>query len=615
MSLFSFAVTSPVTAAGHEGAEVVSLDELVVTAKKITEYIRNHPQRVVSLGRSEIDEGNFFNLGEALGSMSGVEVRERGAGMGASISIRGSGKGSGVLVLINGRPVNSSQYGSVNLNNISIDMVERITVYKPPVPVWIGSGASEGAINIETRSSAREKSPAGRNSSTLKLSGGSYGVATAGYSLLVPRHNGGMMLTASAKHHDGKRSNSDRDSGGFSFHWDRKIAALTSYEVNGRLYISEHGSAGPTYNPTPDAWQDYSKAAFDFRLEGVTGENSEYSIKAYVDRTDLEDKSQTGVISELDVTKIGLKGENTWAAADGAWALRLGGQGETEAIDYTMTGEHRRQTLALSGQLDRDFGKLASSLGLRGDYTNDFDFAPAFTGGLSYELGPKSLFKVNIGYTVNAPSFGQLYQSSHGSYDQARGNPDLDEEEVWACDLGLEHRFDKGRTVQATLFRSDYRDQIIYVRGNDLISRPENVSSSWRQGLELALKYQLSAVLGVDISYIWQKSENEETGGSLTYTPEHQGKITVKRSFADGTRLEVALRAANHRYTDPENSAERRLAGYSTVDIKLIRSITVKQLGGEVYLNGYNLLDADYELHQSYPDDGVRFMAGLNLNF
>ena len=39
--------------------EVHTLDEIVVTAEKIEEYIQNHPQNVVSIDSGEIRKRNF----------------------------------------------------------------------------------------------------------------------------------------------------------------------------------------------------------------------------------------------------------------------------------------------------------------------------------------------------------------------------------------------------------------------------------------------------------------------------------------------------------------------------------------------------------------------------
>ena len=82
-------------------------------------------------------------------------------------------------------------------------------------------------------------------------------------------------------------------------------------------------------------------------------------------------------------------------------------------------------------QHDREIHDFTISLGIRGEHTNDFGYFPALRGGISYPLGWETLLKANGGYSVNVPAFNQLYQPSHGSIDQMRGNPDLDEEEVY----------------------------------------------------------------------------------------------------------------------------------------------------------------------------------------
>jgi len=142
-------LTAGMALAQHGEQAPVMLEAITVTAEKISEYVKNHPQDVSVLEQKEIRERNILGVEEALGVMPGVDVR-RSSGIGARISIRGSGKSGGVLVLLNGRPLNTSQYGNVDLGTLSIDTVKSITVFKPPVPVWLGAGASEGAISIVT---------------------------------------------------------------------------------------------------------------------------------------------------------------------------------------------------------------------------------------------------------------------------------------------------------------------------------------------------------------------------------------------------------------------------------------------------------------------------------
>ena len=89
-----------------------TLNEVIVTSEKIQEYIKNHPQDVKVVEREEIIKQNLPNVEEILKTMPGVEVYPT-AGIGSRISIRGSGKSGGVLVLLNGRPLNTNQHGNL----------------------------------------------------------------------------------------------------------------------------------------------------------------------------------------------------------------------------------------------------------------------------------------------------------------------------------------------------------------------------------------------------------------------------------------------------------------------------------------------------------------------
>ncbi len=612
LSLFHFVRQ----ATAQEQSPTITLDSITVTADKMDDYIRNHPEQVTTIDRDEITRRNFLNVEETLNSMPGVEVRPS-AGIGSRISIRGSGRSGGVLVLLNGRPLNSSQYGGADLSTIPIDIVKSVTVFKPPVPVWLGPSASEGAILIVTHdfrpSSDKEK----KKTTRLKVDAGSFGKADASISHTAPLAGGSMMLTAAGGHLDGKRTNSDRDKGDVSIHWDHEGENARRFELNGRYYLSEHGSPGPTDNPTPDARQRYTKGSFDAQVQGFIKDTGDYTIGAYADHVTLKDESQSGFTSDLTDFKAGLKVDITWTDTGEVWALRLGGLLERDDVDHTLSGEHHRTTAEIHAQVDRHIGQVTATLGARADHTSDFDFNPGLSGGLSLALSKKLVIKTNAGYSVNVPTFNQLYQPSHGSIDQVRGNPDLDEEKIVSYDLGLEYRLRKDRVLQATLFRTETRDLIVYRRDADLIYAPVNTDKAWRHGIELTAKQAWDMGLSVDLSYILQDSENEETKRELAYTPRNTVKVTGKYTLPGwDTRLEATLRYTDERDNSESDDGEvATLADYITVDFKLLQPFKLGKRACEAYLNLYNLFDEQFENHYGYPDDGLRFIAGLNMTF
>ncbi|MFZ1985121.1 MAG: TonB-dependent receptor [Desulfatitalea sp.] len=601
---------------GGHGESAVQLEEVVVSASKIEEYIASHPHQVTVMTREQIDQGRYSDLDQVLNAMPGVEVKKSG-GLGSRISIRGSGGGGKILVLINGRPVSGTQYGGVDLESIPLDMVARVDVFKPPVPVWLGPGGTEGAINIlladAAETSSKEKKP---KTTRIAMEGGSFGKvgASASRQLAIEEHR--LRLSAAGNHKDGRRANSDMDSGSLSFQWDLPAAEAVQYDLGGRYYQSEQGSAGPDYNPTPDARQSYQKGGLDFRLRGPRGESGDYNLKTYMDATRLEDRSQTGLVSTLDALTYGLKGETDWKGPDDQWGVRLSGGAAQDRIAHTLSGDHQREQASLGLQGDHDFDLFTATLGGRCDYTSDFDAQPAAEAGIGVPFGDRTLFKVNAGYAVNVPTFGQLYQPSHGAIDQVRGNPDLKEERVWSVSAGARHQWAEHRTVEITFFRTDLDDAIGYEEGADLILRPVNLEAgAYRQGVETVVDWRLNARAGLDMSYIYQQSRNRENDQELTYAPAHKLKVTARWTLPSQTRTETQFTAVSDQYGDLENSQAKVIDAYCTVDFKVIQPMHFTHGDWELFVYLENLLDEAFEVHAGYPDDGFRVTAGVNVDF
>lgn len=587
-----------------------TLGEVVVTSEKLDDYIKNYPHDVNIVERTEIVKRNHSTVEEVLKTMPGVEVYPT-SGMGSRISIRGSGKSGAVLILLNDRPLNSNQAGSMDLNSIPVDIIESVTVFKPPVPVWLGPGGSDGAINIITRE-IKPSDKGEKSNTTVKAAGGSYGQIQGGASQVLKLGDGNLLLSGNYNHRDGKRVNSDRNDVNAGVNWSRS----GKYEVNGRYYEAEYGVPGPTDNATPDARQHYRKGSLDGRITGALLESGTYTLNMYGDLVNLQDNSQYGYTATLDDRKVGLKLDTSWAQDDGKWELRVGGMTEFNDFDHTLAGKHDRYRNGLNAQFDKRFGDFTATIGARGDATNDFGFNLGGSLGLGWGLNEKTLVKARVGYTTNVPTFEQLYQSTHGSIDQSRGNPDLKVEKVLSSDLSVEYKFAKGKQVQATLFRVDTWDLITSERGADLIYRPINISGAERQGVELTGKYGWESGLVGDVSFIWQNSKDKDTGKNLPYTPNIKAKMTLQYTLPKlKTRLEGSVRYESPRFSQTENLPDQKMSAYVTTDIRVTQPITIKGGKADIYVKVDNLLNAAYQNHIGYPDDGIRALGGIQMRF
>jgi iron complex outermembrane receptor protein len=119
----------------------------------------------------------------------------------------------------------------------------------------------------------------------------------------------------------------------------------------------------------------------------------------------------------------------------------------------------------------------------------------------------------------------------------------------------------------------------------------------------------------MDLSYVWQRSRNRENEEKLTYTPAHKFKVTLNWALPTKTRMETTITRVSRQFSDLENTAERAVYGYTTVDLKIIHPIHFQKCHTEVFVHLVNLLDEEYEVHYGYPDDGFRAAAGVNVEF
>lgn len=101
-----------------------------------------------------IDAKKLYNttldIADALDRTAGVRVRESG-GLGSNMNFSINGfSGRQVKIFIDGMPMDD--FGaSFQLNNIPVNIADRIEVYRGVVPVWLGADALGGAVNIVTK--------------------------------------------------------------------------------------------------------------------------------------------------------------------------------------------------------------------------------------------------------------------------------------------------------------------------------------------------------------------------------------------------------------------------------------------------------------------------------
>lgn len=129
-------------------SDQIDLNEVVVAGKTEISEVRTQAFNVTAIDGKKL-YNTSADLNQVLNRTTGVRVRESGGmGSGFNFSLNGF-SGNQVKFFLDGVPM--TNFGSsLSLNNIPINMAERIEVYKGVVPVDLGADALGGAVNIVT---------------------------------------------------------------------------------------------------------------------------------------------------------------------------------------------------------------------------------------------------------------------------------------------------------------------------------------------------------------------------------------------------------------------------------------------------------------------------------
>ncbi|GAE17423.1 TonB-dependent receptor [Bacteroides pyogenes DSM 20611 = JCM 6294] len=129
--------------------DLTELANVVVFGKTKAQVIRESPEAVSVINAKEL-QGRSVSLETILNKTIGLKVGQTG-GLGSSSRIIVHGlEGNRIQILWDGIPMNTSD-GAFSLDEIPIDIIERIEVYKSIIPARFGCDGLGGAVNIVTK--------------------------------------------------------------------------------------------------------------------------------------------------------------------------------------------------------------------------------------------------------------------------------------------------------------------------------------------------------------------------------------------------------------------------------------------------------------------------------
>lgn len=582
--------------------KVYHLGEIYVTAKRIYDQ----PTTIVELEETDIEDKNAETVSEAIADISGLFVSTGGKNS-TEVSIRGSDS-KDVLIMVDGRPINETYYGKLDLDMLPVDNIERIKVVKGTASVLYGPNAKGGVINIITKTPRTPEVNvhtrfSENNTYKLELSNG-FSFGDVNYWLTYSKSKSDGYTTPE----DELVSYSDYDNQNITGKVVYNPLADTQIGISAGFYTAEKGIPHRNWRFTD--WQRrYVDITGNHRLRpGLTVKGKFYIDSYYNDLLMDEYFDEGRELSRHDNYNVGGNVSGEWSSMANNrldWNLILRHEifgKQTLEPDVIATDMEKFSALTTSFALQDEFqprenirlmaGVLASLM-----TSDDFDEDKTSidpTIGINYHPMSNLALRLNFSKTTRFPTLHNLYSSSSG-------NPDLEDEDVYKMEFSTSYAPMTQLGIEVALFRRDIRN-MIYRRGKGWTYR--NIAEAYTQGIELGIDMKPIESITLSATYSYLDSKDKEKDRELDLVPNHKlnSKIVYQNRF--GTRANVSYMYVGERIDDGFE-----MEPYSVVNAK----VNQKLLGDwEIFVAVENIADASYEEEKDWQQKGRTFSGGIN---
>lgn len=611
-SLFSQSITT----------DTLEIREVVVTGSRVEVSRQNVPLAVSLVSRASLEQSTESALLPVLSEqIPGLFVTERGitgfgvaSGAAGQINLRGLGGNptTQVLILIDGHPQFMGLMGHHLPDAYVTSDAEKVEVIRGPASFLYGSNAFGGVINIITKKQKEDGLEA-----NARVQYGSFNTQKYMGSLGFKKNRFNVFASINHDRTDGHRDSSDfRISNGY---------VKADYRFSPRLNL----------------FADFSLATYNTADPGQVGGPAGERIDILRGKTSLSLENKTSLLEgalklyynfgDHDIT-------DGWHSVDRMMGLMLyqglklfPGNTLTLGFDYMNYGGEGSPimtvlrddqgevimppTFELSPLNDRWttmsntavyltmqqilFEKLTLNGGLRYDMNTTYgnEWIPQL--GLSWIPVTGTNLKASVSKGYRAPSIRELYLFPPA-------NDLLVPERMLSYEVGWNQMWLWNRMrTELTLYICD-GDNLITLVPPAPPPPPQyrNTGDFRNAGIEFSWNYRPVDGLMLQANYSWINMKNP-----LPATPEHN--LFVSGSYRYG-KWNFLLKLQNI-----FNLYNAGTSGIEVVekDYQLLGARVAWQAARflEVFLNGNNLLNQEYQINYGYPMPGVSFMVGVKL--
>lgn len=605
--------------AQQDSLAIRQLSEVVITATKFPKSQVETGKVLTVIDQDQIRQSAGKDLAQLLNEQVGLIVNGSNSNPGKdkSIYLRGA-KNDYTLILLDGVPLNDPSGvtgGAYDLRLLSLDQVERIEILKGSQSTLYGSDAVAGVINIITKQGGEKP---------IELLGtlgyGSYNtfrgnVAIQGSTQLLDYNIGYSRLST-----NGISEAAETGAGDF----DKDGASQNSFQATVGIKPTSAISIKPfvryiAFDGKYDggAFTDDVLNRYDAQLLNLGGQAKYIMTKGSINVLYSYDKSDRvfdGTYGKSEYTGLFHQTEMffnyNWTEE---FQLLTGiSRQDLKMIDETSSEKDPAVVLTSPYlSLFGHFGKFSVELGGRYNHHTKFGNNGTYSFNPSYRFDNGLKIFANLSTGFKAPSLYQLY----GQYG---ANPELNPERSESLEGGAQWLSNNQKIeLRAVVFTRKIKDVIVYVYPTNF-----NMDEQNDHGIELESSLSLTSKINVKVFYTWVTGKVITPGpsGDTTYNnlirrPTHSAGINAGYRVNDRLFVSATLNAYGKRddlYFDMNTFTTQRaiLKAYVLLDLygeyRFGKDLTL-------FIQGRNLLNADYEEVYGYNTFGINVNGGINL--
>ena len=636
--------------------DVYRLGEVVVSATRSEIPVFDAAQSVTVISNEELMASPFERVEDIVRSVPGMYNFRHHAlqtnGIVSPLKMRGVGNNR-ILILVDGVPQNDNFNNAiawVAWGHIPKETIERIEIVRGPTSALYGSEGLGGVIHIITKKPRAERQTSVRGEAGTADTYGGYGfhsqkikdfgfMVAGGY-----EESDGFFMVEDPEAYEIKRY---REAG--------KVLGKATYNITSEsdisfaaLYYDHETGKGREFfydELTLDQyWINYNHDGESLDLKGLV-----YLNRA--DKTAFQDTASNNYSSllrmeEMPSYTLGADFQGTIPFGSRT-KFTLGGACKQASWDYDdeyvastrdVGAEGKQRFISPFANLDFRFleDNLIVNLGARYDWIETLDGAnwdsqgsagkPAYDntfhsnreGSFSPKLGvawhpdDKTTFRASGGKGFRAPSLFELYKvhvRGGGTYYR-EANPDLEPEEIWSYDVGVERFLANSLWGRLSLYQSFAEDYIgdrltgtgTFAGGKTRYEyQLDNISEVDIYGVETELEWHALPDLTLFANYTFniseiKKDENNADleGNYLPNDPRHNVHFGFWYNNSKIVNVSVIANYYADIYFDNENTLKEN--SYFTVDASASRRFFDRFTA---YVNVENLFDEEYPMFRS----------------